>query len=160
MGKRSLEEILTGSPLSLAPTAEHTQGICAERKLVRKLGPAPSLFLSFQSGGIQGNGRQRGGKKRRGSQRWGELNTRNRYTDGLKRNLGHPSHGIGIELGVWMRVWALSTSPTHPGHREPHAGWSNISDKKGRSSSQGQHCAGMLGCPRVARCLWVRLTFR
>lgn len=46
--KLSLEEVLMGSPLSLAHTGEHMQQICAERKRVRKPGPIPSLFLSFQ----------------------------------------------------------------------------------------------------------------
>lgn len=43
-----LEEVLMGSPLSLAHAAEHMQGICAVRKCVGKPGPIPSLLLSFQ----------------------------------------------------------------------------------------------------------------
>lgn len=54
-----LEEVLMGSPLSLAHAAEHMQGICAERKQVRKPGPIPSLFLSFQIWRNPGDWRKR-----------------------------------------------------------------------------------------------------
>lgn len=43
-----LGKVLLGSPLRLALTAEHMQGICAERKCVRKPDPVTSLFPSLQ----------------------------------------------------------------------------------------------------------------
>lgn len=75
-----LGEVLLGSPLRLAHTAEHMQGICAERKSGSQTPLRVSSHPS-RSGGIQGIGRESSDKKMRSNHWWAELNVRSDYTD-------------------------------------------------------------------------------